>query len=207
MKTKAFIATGVMLLSLGVAQSGAGAEGFAPDKEGFIRDWLLLSPIQLAADTEGADAIDKIQVPDEGLLKPKAGDKVTVAGKEFTWTKVKATDYFLDLNALAKQETDRTMAYAVSYVSAESERKDLRLKMGSNDQGKVYLNGKVLLKASEPRSLEQDSDIARNITLNQGVNVVVFKIFNEGGSDWQGCLRFTDAKGKAVTDLIVRLEP
>ena len=27
--------------------------------------------------------------------------------------------------------------------------------------------------------------------------MVVFKIFNEGGSDWQGCLRFTDAGDKA----------
>jgi len=146
-------------------------------------------------------------VPDEGLLKPKAGDKVTVVGKEMTWAKVKATDYYLDLNALAKTETEKTVAYAVCYVSAESERKELQLKMGSNDQGKVYLNGKELLKATEGRTLDQDSDVAKNVTLNKGVNVVVFKIFNEGGSEWSGCLRFTDAKGKAVTDLVIKLEP
>jgi hypothetical protein len=166
-----------------------------------------LAPIQLAADADGAEAIEKNQIPDEGLLKPKAGDKVTVRGKEMTWKKVKASDYFLDLNAICNAETEKAMAYAVTYVRADEERKNLRLKMGSNDEGKVFLNGKLLLKTSEARALDQDSDTARDVTLNKGINVVVFKIFNEGGSDWQGCLRFTDASDKAVTNLVIRLEP
>ena len=95
----------------------------------------------------------------------------------------------------------------MTYVRAEEERKNLRLKMGSNDEGKVFLNGKLLLKTAEARALDQDSDTARDVTLNKGINVVVFKIFNEGGSDWQGCLRFTDASDKAVTNLVIRLEP
>ena len=166
-----------------------------------------MAPIQLAADADGAEAIVKNQIPDEGLLKPKAGDKVTVGGKELTWKKVKATDYFLDLNAICNAETEKTVGYAVAYVRADEEREKLQLKMGSNDEGKVFLNGKLLLKTSEARTLEQDSDTARNVTLNKGINVVVFKIFNEGGSDWQGCLRFTDASDKAVTNLVIRLEP
>lgn len=207
MKTKSLIAAGAILLSMVAPRSIAGAEEFKPDKDGFIRDWLLLSPIQMPYDTDGSVAIDQSQVPNEGLLKPKAGDKVTVLGKEMTWKTVKAADYFLDLNALAKGQTEKTVAYAVCYIICETERKDLQLKMGSNDEGKVYLNGKALLKASEPRTLYQDSDVAKNVTLDKGVNVVVFKIFNEGGEDWQGCLRFTDAKGKAVTDLSIRMEP
>ena len=207
MNAKSMIAMGMALGSILAFQSKLAAEDFAPDKEGFIRDWLLLSPIQLASDSDGATAIEKNQLPDEGSLKPKAGDKATVNGKELTWKKVKADDYFLDLNAIAKDQTDRTVAYAVCYVRAEEERTGLQLKMGSNDQGKVYLNGKLLLKTSEPRPLQQDEDVARNLTLNKGINVVVFKIFNEGGSEWQGCLRFTDANGKAVKDLVIRVEP
>ncbi len=201
------IATAALLLSLLAAQSGTGPEEFTPRNDGFIRDWLLLAPIQLDANISGADAIEKNQIPDEGSLKPKAGDKVTVEGKELTWKKVKATDYFLDLNGILNQQTEKTAGYAVAYVRSEAERTNLELKMGSNDEGKVYLNGKLLLKTTEPRALEQDDDAARNITLNKGVNVVVFKIFNEGGSDWQGCLRFTDTKSKPVTNLFVRLEP
>ena len=207
MNTKSMIATGVLLLSVFAVQSELGPGEFAPNSDGFIRDWLLLSPIQLTPDTDGSVAMDKNQIPDEGLLKPKPGDKATVGGKELTWKKVKAADYYLDLNAILKDQTEKTVGYAVCYVRAEAERTNLQLKMGSNDEGKVYLNGKVLLKSSEPRELAQDADVARNVTLNKGVNVVIFKIFNEGGSEWQGCLRFTDASGKTVTNLVIRLEP
>jgi len=206
MKIGAWIVRGV-LLSVVVAGFAAGAEQSKPDRDGFIRDWLLLSPIQLPGDTDGSAAINKSQVPDEGLLKPKAGDRVTVLGHEMTWKRVNTGSYYLDLNSLAQRETEMTVAYAVCYVASDVERKDLELRMGSNDQGKVYLNGKALLTATEPRTMDQDSDVAKNVALSKGVNVVVFKIFNEGGSDWQGCLRFTDAGGKAVTDLAIRLEP
>ena len=206
MRTKT-IMLGALLVNLFAVQCQAGTEEFAPSSDGFIRDWLLLAPIQLALDADGAEAIEKNQIPDEGRLKPKAGDKVTVGGKELTWKKVKATDYFLDLNAICNAQTEKTVGYAVAYIRTEVERKDLQLKMGSNDEGKVFLNGKLLLKTSEARTLDQDSDVARNITLSKGINVVVLKIFNEGGSDWQGCVRFTDASDKAVSNLVIRLEP
>ena len=207
MKTKAMTVAGALLLGLLTFRSARGAEDLAPDKEGFIRDWLVLAPIQLESDANGGDAIEKNQIPDEGMLKPKAGDKVTVGGKELTWKKVKTSDYFLDLNAMLNAQTEKTVGYAVCYVQSEKERKNLDLKMGSNDEGKVFLNGKLLLKTTDPRALEQDNDAARKVTLNKGVNVVVFKIFNEGGSDWQGCLRFTDTNGKPITNLSIRLEP
>jgi hypothetical protein len=175
--------------------------------DGFIRHWLVLAPIQLESDADGALVINKSQVPDEGMLKPKAGDKIKVSGKELTWKKVKSTDYFLDLNSMLNQQTEKTIGYAVTYVKSEEEQSHLQLKMGSNDQGKVYLNGEVLLKTSEPRPLEQDADVASNVTLKKGVNVVVFKIFNEGGSDWQGCLRFATSKGKPINNLIIQSEP
>ncbi len=129
------ITTGTLLLSMFAVQCKAGTGEFAPGSEGFIRDWLLLAPIQLGSDANGAEAIEKNQIADEGSLKPKAGDKVTVGGKELTWKKVKATDYFLDLNAVLNAQTEKTVGYAVSYVRSEAERKDLQLRMGSNDEG------------------------------------------------------------------------
>ena len=207
MTKKTIVTTGALLLSLFAVQAEPGVDEFAPRSDGFIRDWLLFAPIMLPADTDGAQAIDKNQLPDEAALKPKAGDKASVDGKELIWKKIKGADYYLDFNELAKEQADKAVAYAVCYVRCDTERTNLSLKMGSNDQGKVYLNGKVLLKASEPRPLDQDADVARNVTLNQGVNVVVFKVVNEGGQDWQGCLRFTEANGKAVTNLVIRLQP
>jgi len=207
MNTKSLVMIGALLLNIFAVQSAPGADDLAPRSDGFIRDWLLLAPIQLESDADGGTAINKDQIPHEGMLKPKAGDKVTVAGKELTWKKVKAADYVLDLNQILNQQGEKTVGYAITYVRSEEERTNLQLKMGSNDQGKVYLNGKVLLKTSDPRTLEQDSDVANNVTLKKGVNTVVFKIFNEGGSDWQGCLRFTDANSKPVTNVAIQLEP
>jgi hypothetical protein len=206
MKTQTFITAGALLLSLFAIRSQAGPKEFTPDREGFITNWLVLAPIQLPSDTDGAIAINKDQIPNEANLKPKAGDKVTVGGKELTWKAVKDSDYYLDLNEVLNKDTEQTMGYAVTYIRSDADRDNLRLKMGSNDEGKVYLNGKVLVKTSEPRSLDQDSDVVRNVTLKKGVNVVVFKIYNEG-ADWQGCLRFTDANNKAITNLVVQLEP
>ena len=57
MKTKA-IMLGALLLGLFAVQSRAGTDEFAPRGDGFIRDWLLLAPIQLAADADGAEAIE-----------------------------------------------------------------------------------------------------------------------------------------------------
>jgi hypothetical protein len=65
-------------------------------------------------------------------------------------------------HAVIPKKGQPTLAYAVSYLQAEADRTDLQLNMGSNDQGKVYLNGKVLPKTSEPRTLEEDSDILAN---------------------------------------------
>ncbi len=177
-----------------------------PDEKGFIRDWLLLAPIPLAGENTGGEEIDKAQVPNEATLKPKAGDAVKVGTKELKWRAVKAKDYFFDVNELLGGMNENVTAYAVAYVVAAKEVSAAQLLMGSNDQGKVYLNGKEVVKFTETRTLDPDTDKAANLTLKAGVNVVVFKVINEN-NNWQGCLRFTDAAGKPLVGLTVKLAP
>lgn len=177
-----------------------------PDDKGFIRDWLLLAPIQLAGENTGADEIDKQQVPNEAALKPKVGDAVKVGGKELKWRAVKAKDYFFDVNELLGGMHENVTAYAVAYVVAAKAVTGAQLLMGSNDQGKVYLNGKEVVKFSDTRTLDPDTDKATGLTLKAGVNVVVFKVINEN-NNWQGCLRFTDAAGKNLPGLTLKLAP
>jgi hypothetical protein len=179
---------------------------FKPDDKGFIRDWLLLAPIPLAGENTGAEEIDKQQLPNEAALKPKAGDTVTVKGKALTWRAVKAKDYFFDVNELTGGMHENVTAYAVCYVVVPAEVTGAQLLMGSNDQGKVYLNGKEVVKFADTRTLDPDTDKASNLTLKAGVNVVVFKVINEN-NNWQGCLRFTDAAGKSLPGLTVKLSP
>ncbi len=177
-----------------------------PDDKGFIRDWLLLAPIPLAGENTGGDEIDKQQVPNEAALKPKAGDAVTAGGKALKWRAVKAKDYFFDVNELVGGMNENVTAYAVAYVVAAKEVTGAQLLMGSNDQGKVYLNGKEVVKFAETRTLDPDTEKATGLTLKAGANVIVFKVINEN-NNWQGCLRFTDAAGKTLPGLTVRLAP
>lgn len=197
----------ICLTVLSTAFLASAADGpLKPDDKGFIRDWLLLAPIPLAGENTGADEIDKQQVPNEAALKPKAGDAVTVGGKALTWRKVTAKDYFFDVNVILGGANENVTAYAVAYVVAPKEVTGAQLLMGSNDQGKVYLNGKEVVKFTDTRTLDPDTDKASNLTLKAGVNVVVFKVINENNS-WQGCLRFTDAAGKNLPGLTIKLAP
>ena len=73
------------------------------------------------------------------------------------------------------------------------------LKSGSDDQAKVYLNGKQVFERANAHSLEKDADITE-VTLQKGLNVVVVKVINEN-VDWAFCLRFTDKYDNPLTKL------
>ena len=195
----------VLLAGLVVAGAALAAEEFKTDEEGFIRDWLVLAPIPPEAENNGAEELDKQQLKDEGKLQPKAGDKATANKKELTWKKIKTKDYYFDFAVILGQVTEQSIGYAVAYLVADEEMKGLTLQMGSNDQGKVYLNGKELVKFTETRTVDKDQDQAQNVTLNKGVNTLVFKVINEM-NNWQGCIRFTDKAKAAVKSIKVRLE-
>src|SRR5262249_34241893 len=175
------------------------------NRDGYVTAWLLLAPIPLPEGQSGADALDKQQVADEGKLQPKAGDTVKAGDKELTWKKHQSKEDTLDINDFLGKQTEDSVAYAVAYMNVLEEMKGVQLKIGSDDQCKVYLNGKEVHKATEARPLEKDQDTAE-VTLQKGVNVLVFKIVNEK-IDWSGSARFVDKEGKAVKGLKASTTP
>jgi hypothetical protein len=178
-------------------------ETFSPDADGFIRNWLVLAPIVVQEDS-GATEIDHDLLKGEAAIKPKAGDRVTVGGKEMTWKAHQAPDFFIDfLKAFGTERGEDAAGYAVAYVIADAEMK-VKLAIGSNDQGKVWLNGAPVLKFAETRTLEKDTDSA-DVTLTKGQNVLVFKVINEK-NNWQGCARFIK-DGAGVKNLKISLTP
>jgi Asp-tRNA(Asn)/Glu-tRNA(Gln) amidotransferase A subunit family amidase len=173
--------------------------------EGYITTWLLLAPIPLEKGQSGADALNKEQLKNEAKLQPKAGDKVKAGGKELVWKTYRAKDYYFDFNDFLGKETEDSVGYAVCYIRADAEMKDIMLKAGSDDQVKVYLNGKEVHKHEQGRPLEPDEDSSK-ITLHKGVNVLVFKVVN-GKVEWSGCARFVDKDGKVIKGLKVTTTP
>jgi hypothetical protein len=176
---------------------------FTPDADGFIRNWLVLAPIAIE-ENSGASEIDKDFLKGEAAIRPKAGDKAMVAGTELTWVAHTAPDFFIDfLQAFGKDRGEQVAAYAVAYVIAD-DAMTVKAAAGSNDQFKAWINGQQVLKFTETRTLEKDTDTA-DVTLVKGQNVVVFKVINEV-NNWQGCLRFMKG-GAGVKNLKVSLTP
>lgn len=187
-------------------EPGAVTDGpFQPDGEGFLRDWLVLAPIPAEEGTAGAPEVDREALPGEGELRPFEGEAVRVRGRRLVWRRVRTRGPQLDLRDFALSQNapaEDVVGYAVCSVWCERERTRLELRMGSNDQARVWLNGIPLLAHHRTRTLVPDASVARGVTLRKGENLVVFKIVNEK-NDWGGCLRFILATGRPLTGVRV----
>ena len=179
------------------------AETFSPDADGFIRNWLVLAPIAVQEDS-GATEIEKDFLGGEASIKPKPDDKVNVDGKILTWKPHQTTDYFIDFRqSFGAERGEDAAGYAVAYVLADEEMK-VRLSVGSNDQCKAWVNGKQVIRFTETRTLDKDTD-SGDVTLVKGQNVLVFKVINEKNS-WQGAARFLK-DGAGVKNIKISVAP
>jgi hypothetical protein len=176
---------------------------FQTEADGFIRNWLVLAPIPITGQS-GADEIHHDFLNGEAAIKPKDGDQVKIGDTTLTWKAHQAFAYFIDFRqSFDPAGGEYTAGYAVSYVLADAPM-DVTLGLGTNDQGKSWLNGKEVFTYEEARVLDQDSDRIP-VSLVKGQNVLVLKVVNEINS-WQSCARFL--RGDApVTNLRISLTP
>jgi hypothetical protein len=189
---------GALLLAV---SSALADEKSGLDGEGFIQKWLVLAPIPLKNGESGADGLDREAIKDEAKLKPKAGDKVKAGDKELAWKEYTAKEHLLDFNGYLGKETEDSIAYAVTFITAPETMK-VKMKTGSDDQCKVWLNGKEAFKYAEARPAEKDQDTTE-VELKKGVNILVVKVVNEK-IDWSFCVHFTDKDDKPITTLTAK---
>jgi hypothetical protein len=182
------------------------ADVFTPDSEGYIRHWVMLAPIALGEGDTGSEAIFRQQVRGEAELRPKAGDKVTVGGKELTWQNMTAATNYFDFNTVLNAVNDKAAGYAVTYIECEADRPDVILAVASNDEGRIYFNGVDIYVFSEPRTLMLDAPDKGKVRLKKGINVFVFKVINEQNA-WQGAMRLLDKSGAPLKDVKIKQSP
>lgn len=194
----------IVLWTAGMAGAGA-ADARRPDPEGYLRDWIMLAPIALPEGGVAADLLLAEQVRNESNLKPSDGETVTVNGRTMTWRHITASTNYVDFNAILNSQNDRVAGYLVTYVECETEIPEVTMAVGSNDQGRIYLNGVDIYAFTEARPLLLDADKGR-VTLRKGINVIVFKILNEQNS-WQGAMRLLDKTGAPLKGLKIRTSP
>lgn len=154
------------------------AQNGKPDSEGFIRDWLVLAPFSIEGST-GSDEIERTHFPEEARPAARAGAKQKIGETTLAWKKIATDKFYIDFKELNPSQSEYVIGWAVAYIVSPDDRTGMTLRMNSNDQGKVYLNGTELVKFTDTRTLEKDSeDTASNVTLKKGVNILVLKVIN-----------------------------
>ena len=111
------------------------ADALRPDANGYIRDWLMLAPISLPEGRAGGDLILEDKIKNEAALQPKAGDKVTIKGKELTWKPITASTNYFDFNAILKTVNDHTVGYMVTYIECDPEMPGVIITVGRHPSG------------------------------------------------------------------------
>lgn len=199
MKKVLLVAAALVALAL-----PAGAQQtFSPDAEGFIRNWLILAPIPMAGQS-GAEEIDVEFIKDEAIMKPAAGADVKLPGGTLKWQAHQTLADYIDFReSFDKNGGEYVIGYAVTYVEAEAPM-NVTLAVGTNDQGKIWFNGKEVVRFPDTRVLDKDADKVP-VSLLKGRNVLVMKVINEVNS-WQACARFLNGT-TPVTNLKISLTP
>ncbi|MEO8427374.1 MAG: WD40 repeat domain-containing protein, partial [Verrucomicrobiota bacterium] len=175
------------------------------DQDPGIEHWLVLAPIAFAG-TDGEVALDQEQIPQEARLRPRAGERVNVGGDERIWSAMQPKGHWIDFNQLAGKETAFSVAYAVCFIVSETDQRGLVMKVGSDDQAKIFLNEREIYRQTAPTSWEPDRDQVPRVEIKAGINVLVFKVVNEKAG-WGGSVRFTDTTGQPVKGIRVVLTP
>lgn len=121
------------------------------------------------------------------------------AGGTVKWFKPKLEQAsgFVDLASVLKPN-EWTVAYALTRLRSPVAR-NVQLRIGSDDEVKVWLNGDVVLSHNVPRYAAVDQDIVY-ATLKSGTNEILVKVCNHTGS-WGFYLRVMDATGRSLDDL------
>jgi WD40 repeat protein/class 3 adenylate cyclase len=186
-------------------EEGSRNEALAHDP-GAIKQWLILGPIPLAPGQTEVDGLDRDLVANEAALRPRAGERMRAAGGELTWRAVRLSNYLVDFNKAFGGFYEHAAVYAVCYVRSPTAQSNLKLLVGSDDQAKIYLNGKRVYRQTKARLAVPDENMVGDIDLRAGENVLVFKVVNGIGA-WGGSVRLTDSSGNPVPGLQVSLSP
>ena len=151
-------------------------------------------------------SIPQHQVPDAALLRPRAADAFEAGGKNLVWKEHYCKDVVLDLTTLCGPQSDYKLTYAVCYIHVAANRNDLALRIGSDDQATITINGQEVFRQPKGRPWKLDEDEVKPIALRKGSNVLVFKVVNEKGF-WEGSLHLVGADGRPAEGLRFGLEP
>lgn len=168
------------------------------DSNGYIHNWLLNGPYR---ESNQNTRLDKAFVANEAGVRPTAG----LVSSNNLWFETNSNSGILNINealhdagSVEHHYTNDMAVYAHSYVYSPTTR-SVKLKLGSDDGMKVWLNGSVIATVYDNRGITPDSEVY-NVTLNAGWNSLLMKVANTTGG-YALSARFTDLTDLPFTDL------
>ena len=122
----------------------------------------------------------------------------TPDGKINSFTKHTWKSDYIDLTELFGKPSDVfTYLYSELYSNTN---KDAYLHIGSNDECKVWVNGKLVIQYLNGRSAEPSQNIVK-IKLHKGKNTILLKV-NQLGGGWGAYVQIYSLEGQKVFDSI-----
>ncbi len=154
----------------------------------YLGNWLLCGPFPLQEVDE--EKMDTVHLPgfETDFLKEHGGETAPQVkegqvekfeGGSATWIFHSQNDPEIDLDDVIS-DAYPVCAYAYCEVEAPEARAAV-LALGTNDGGRVWLNGERIWDHTKSRSLQADSDVVP-VVLRKGSNQLLLKIEERGGS-------------------------
>ena len=186
-----------------------------PDRDGFIRRWLLLEPIAKPNRTNSVftgtyvrQALTTAYFPGQFTRLPRTGETVHAGGTALRWHAVDATDFDVKLFNFAQalgKPTYGVIFWAVTVVDSPREIRNARMAVGSNSASMWWLNGQEAVGLYNDRRMVMDDVLSDRLTLRKGRNLIRGAVINGPGlSDF--CVRFLDEDGRPIRDLKTSLK-
>ncbi len=163
-------------------------------KTGYVTEdaWMVLAPF----DNVGKIGFDTAYIPEDiteiDLAAKYDGQVGPVRWKKFSDTELNGYIH------LGEKNVDWQVFYTFATVTSPDER-EIQLRFDSDDQGKLWLNGKEEFTHTKTFAVRLDTYIIP-VTLKQGKNSILVKVCNEEGA-CAFILRITDTDGNPFSDL------
>ncbi len=179
-----------------------------PDRDGFLRRWLLLEPIAKPNRTNTGFTATYVRQaltasqPGSPAAIPRDG-QIEEAAAPLRWHALDSKGFDVKLFDFAKAlgaPTYGVIFWAVTIVDSPREQRDVRLAVGSNAASIWWLNGTEAVGLFNDRRMVMDDVLSDRLTLRKGRNVIRGAVINGPGLS-SFCVRFVDEAGRPITDL------
>ncbi len=162
----------------------------APSFDGHVGAWLLLGPFESASRNSKANP-----PPDPMATDPQKLVEATLSPSAPTWMVAATNAGAIDLKAALKanplSQKNDLIAYAAGTLHVARSEKIIML-LGSDDDVRVSVDGKVVLTRNEARP-QRDDDDSVELDLAAGEHPILLKLHQRDGA-WSFRVRFVDSR-------------